>query len=178
MHGERVFFIDKCLILNDARMKFVNFAIMSDKKSDNFSFNVYSPERVPTEEQLEATAAFLHRHLDSYGDPLPAIKKAIGYATDPQRGGVVTELLDGDKIIGAVVINDTKMSEYIPENILVYIAMDRSYRGQGLGKKLMEKAISLVKGGIALHVEPDNPARFLYEKLGFTSKYKEMRLQR
>jgi hypothetical protein len=26
--------------------------------------------------------------------------------------------------------------------------------------------------------EPDNPAKFLYEKLGFTNKYLEMRLQR
>ncbi len=33
-------------------------------------------------------------------------------------------------------------------------------------------------GDIALHVEPDNPARFLYEKYGFTNKYLEMRYKR
>ena len=70
------------------------------------------------------------------------------------------------------------MSEYIPENILVYIALDKTYRGQGLGKLIMERAISLVRGSVALHVEPDNPAKFLYEKLGFTEKYREMRLIR
>ena len=31
---------------------------------------------------------------------------------------------------------------------------------------------------IALHVEKDNPAVFLYEKLGFENKYLEMRLTR
>jgi ribosomal protein S18 acetylase RimI-like enzyme len=69
------------------------------------------------------------------------------------------------------------MEGYIPENILVYIAVDGSQRGKGIGKTLMQKAISLAQGDIALHVEPDNPARHLYEKLGFTNKYLEMRLK-
>lgn len=42
----------------------------------------------------------------------------------------------------------------------------------------MSMAIEMANGGIALHVEPDNPARYLYEKLGFTHKYLEMRLTR
>jgi ribosomal protein S18 acetylase RimI-like enzyme len=70
------------------------------------------------------------------------------------------------------------MSGYIPENILVYIATHRDKRGQGLGKKLMSKAIEISQGDIALHVEADNPARFLYEKLGFTNPYLEMRLKK
>jgi len=40
----------------------------------------------------------------------------------------------------------------------------------------MQHAINNTHGGIALHVEPDNPAKILYEKLGFTNKYLEMRL--
>ena len=70
------------------------------------------------------------------------------------------------------------MEGYIPENILVYIAVNKDFRGKGLGKQLMEKAIGFATGSIALHVEPDNPAKKLYEKLGFTNKYLEMRLQR
>jgi ribosomal protein S18 acetylase RimI-like enzyme len=42
----------------------------------------------------------------------------------------------------------------------------------------MKRAIELADGDIALHVEPDNPARILYEKLGFTNKYLEMRLKK
>ncbi|MEZ4824297.1 MAG: GNAT family N-acetyltransferase [Ignavibacteria bacterium] len=85
--------------------------------------------------------------------------------------------LDSDKIIGAVVINETGMDGYIPSNILVYIAIHRNHRGKGIGKKLMLEVMPKTKGGIALHVEPDNPAKFLYEKLGFTNKYLEMRYQ-
>ena len=66
----------------------------------------------------------------------------------------------------------------VPENVLVYIATHKDYRGNGIGKLLMQKAMDVSSGDIALHVEPNNPARFLYEKLGFTHKYSEMRLQK
>lgn len=81
-------------------------------------------------------------------------------------------------MIGAAVINHTGMSGYIPENILVYLAIHREYRGKGLGSQLMQEIFQQTNGDIALHVEPDNPARKLYEKLGFTNKYLEMRWKR
>ena len=70
------------------------------------------------------------------------------------------------------------MSGYIPENILVYIATDKNSRGKGLGKILMAKTIDITQGDIALHVEADNPAKHLYEKMGFTNPYLEMRLKK
>ena len=84
--------------------------------------------------------------------------------------------IDNNAIVGAVILNNTGMGGFIPENILVYIAVDNSQRGKGYGKSLMQKAISVANGDIALHVEPNNPAKKLYEKLGFTNKYLEMRL--
>jgi GNAT superfamily N-acetyltransferase len=42
-------------------------------------------------------------------------------------------------------MNKTGMEGYIPENILVYIAVDRKFRGKGYGKELMIKAIRLPK---------------------------------
>ncbi|MEQ8471805.1 MAG: GNAT family N-acetyltransferase [Marinoscillum sp.] len=128
--------------------------------------------------EMEQVRDFLFDHLDQYGDLREDIMKAINYALNIgiTPGGYVVVGRDEGEIVGAVVVNKTGMDGYIPENILVYIAAHREKRGKGYGKAMMQKAIETAEGNIALHVEPDNPARHLYEKLGFTNKYLEMRL--
>lgn len=123
---------------------------------------------------------FLFRALEEYGDAKHHIQACVDYvySVEAGRGGAVFVAYQKRKLLGAVIVNRTGMSGFIPENILVYIAVDPSTRGLGLGKKLMNLAIEQTPGDIALHVEPDNPARRLYERLGFTSKYIEMRLRK
>ncbi|WP_194774418.1 GNAT family N-acetyltransferase [Pararhodonellum marinum] len=130
--------------------------------------------------QKKEIADFLFENLDEYGDPHHHIMKCLDYALDQavDKGGFVVLAREDDKIVGAVIMNKTGMSGYIPENILVYIAVHASQRGKGVGKKLMKTAIEMANGDIALHVEADNPAKILYEKLGFTNKYLEMRLKK
>ncbi|PSK97928.1 GNAT family N-acetyltransferase [Cecembia rubra] len=130
--------------------------------------------------QKKEIADFLFVHLEKYGDPHRYIMKCLDYALDQavDKGGFVVMVRENGNIVGVVVLNKTGMSGYIPENILVYIAVDASHRGKGIGKKLMQTAIELANGDIALHVEPDNPAKGLYESLGFTNKYLEMRLKK
>ncbi len=137
----------------------------------------YSDEKNPTDFSRNDIADFLYNHLDEYGDPKSAILKSIAYAygDDPGQDGFVLLAYEENEIQGAVIINQTNMSEYIPENILVYIAVHKNARGKGLGKELMKRTIETVDGDIALHVEPHNPAKFLYEKVGFTNNYLEMR---
>lgn len=148
--------------------------------SKRYEIHLFTPQQPLSVQKRRQLVDFLFTHLDEYGDQAKDIDRAIGYAmsTSEDKGGYALCLMDSDQIIGAVVVNRTGMSGYIPENILVYIAMNRQYRGQGLGKRIMQKAIDVSEGDIALHVEPDNPARFLYEKLGFENKYLEMRLKK
>ncbi|MGB0165311.1 MAG: GNAT family N-acetyltransferase [Luteibaculum sp.] len=126
----------------------------------------------------EKVCQFLFKHLDQYGDPLEHIEKCYDYAMKTGNGGFITVAHEGENIAGVVLMNETGMGGYIPENILVYIAVNQAVRGKGVGKKLMEAACSRANGAVALHVEPDNPARHLYEKIGFTNKYLEMRLNK
>ena len=134
----------------------------------------------PTYLQKNEIANFLEEHLDEFGDSKHAIMLCLDYALSSygHQGGFVLLAKDEGEIAGAVVMNKTGMESYIPENILVYIAVHKNHRGKGLGKELMERAINAANGSIALHVEPNNPAKRLYERLGFTNKYLEMRLQR
>lgn len=128
--------------------------------------------------QKNEVADFLFNHLGNYGDPKEDIMKCLDYALDQSihAGGFVVLAREEGKLVGALIMNKTGMSGYIPENILVYIAVDADQRGKGIGGKIMEMAIKMANGAIALHVEPDNPAKKLYERIGFTNKYLEMRL--
>ena len=140
-------------------------------------FNIYDQTTGKNQEITGGDlAAFLHEHLEEYGDEVTDIQKAIDYVF--QSGGRVVIAKEEDQIMGAVVINATGMSGYIPENILVYIAIHRDYRGKGMGKSLMKEALNDLVGDVALHVEANNPAIHLYKSLGFTNPYLEMRLKR
>lgn len=140
-------------------------------------FKLINPITGPDETYTpEIITAFLYTHLEQYGDEREDILKAITHAMNPEKGGNIIVGLENEKIVGTVVLNNTGMKDFHPENLLVYIAVDNSQRGKGYGKKLMKKAIAVADGNLALHVEPDNPAKALYEKLGFTNKYLEMRL--
>jgi GNAT superfamily N-acetyltransferase len=140
----------------------------------------YSSVEILTTLERQKIVKFLHDHLDEFGDPEEDIDRAIDYgmSSHPMAGGFILTASDKGKIVGAVVMNKTGMKGYIPENILVYIAVHRDYRGKGLGKELMKESFLYAKGDIALHVEPENPAKYLYEKMGFDNKYLEMRLKR
>lgn len=144
------------------------------------NYTVYDQIHTITALQTDRVVQFLHTHLEQYGDSEGAIRKAIDYAAKRKSGfgGYIITLEEEHEIIGAVVINRTGMEDYIPENILVYIALHRAHRGKGLGGELMKHALEQCRGDVALHVEKDNPAIRLYEKLGFTTPYLEMRLKR
>lgn len=142
-------------------------------------FTTFDPDNKPTISERSEIVDFLFENLGEYGDSKTAISDCLKFAMaegPKSNGGFVAIYRDeDDKILGITIVNETGMSGYIPENILVYIAVHEQARGKGIGKNIMRKAFDLAQGDIALHVEPDNPARHLYESLGFTSNYLEMR---
>ena len=140
----------------------------------------YTPAQTVGLYEKEAIINFLFTHLGEFGDDIEDIRKCLEYALNigSHPGGLILSSWVGDTLIGAVILNKTGMEGYIPENILVYIATHADYRGQGVAKQLIQRAFDETQGDIALHVDHKNPARTLYEKLGFTNKYLEMRWKR
>lgn len=145
-------------------------------------FSLFSSQHKPTTSERKEIVDFLFEELGEYGDSKAAISKCMAFAlreTPQAVGGFILICQDDDqRMVGAAIVNETGMTDYIPENILVYIAVDRHSRGKGIGGKLMAKIQEAAQGDIALHVDPENPAQRLYRRMGFTAPYLEMRFKR
>ncbi len=128
--------------------------------------------------EIEKVAALLHEMLKPFEDTVPQIVTGLKDALTGRGFVCLGQDEESGKIIAICTILKTGMSAYIPENFLLYVAVDPKNRGKGLGRTILEEAFSHCDGDIKLHVEHDNPAQRLYERIGFTSKYREMRLSR
>ena len=132
------------------------------------------PGSVTTETLVE----FLYTNMKPYNDTSGDIRRGIEDALDPEGPlkGFVMLALEDDRLLGALVMLSTGMKGYVPENILLFVGVDPALRGRGIGSRLIEKSVHEVSGDVKLHVEYDNPAVRLYERMGFRNKYAEMRL--
>ena len=128
----------------------------------------------------DTVVRFLHETMKPYNDEIPDVDRALDYALVDGRGqgGFVTLAHRGEQLLGALCMLNTGMSGYIPEHILLFVTVSPDARGQGIGGRLIEHCLDRCEGDVKLHVEYDNPARRLYERLGFESKYAEMRWTR
>jgi DNA-binding MarR family transcriptional regulator/GNAT superfamily N-acetyltransferase len=146
-----------------------------EKKHD--IMEIYNDESFPPGIDRQFLAHFLHEHLHPYEDSLEDIQSGIAYALSeaPGEGGFILLAMIEGEAVGALVMLNTGMSGYVPEHLLLFVAVAASMRGNGIGGQLIRCAQSLCSGNIKLHVEYDNPAKGLYERTGFTSKYADMR---
>lgn len=92
---------------------------------------------------------------------------------DPARGDQGVAALDGSGVAWALVLPEAGrgygwMGDDVPE-LSVWVRADR--RGQGLGGRLVEELLARLRAAgftrVSLSVEAGNPARRLYERLGF-----------
>ena len=90
---------------------------------------------------------FLHQHLDRFGDPKDQIEMSIDYAFSNAegKGGFLLAGFYEGKLVGGLIMNKTGISGYIPDNILVYVAVDASLRGKGIGAQIIEKSFELAE---------------------------------
>jgi hypothetical protein len=95
---------------------------------------VFNATNKPSLEEKQEIINFLFENLQEYGDPKPDIEKAVNYALKEIQsfGGFLLVSHIDNEISGAVVVNQTGMKDYIPENILVYIATHKNLRGKGI----------------------------------------------
>jgi len=139
---------------------------------------VCSTEDLPPHVDRPTLVRFFHETMKPYEDEVPDIERALDYAFSPAegKGGYLVLASAGETLAGAVLMLHTGMAGYVPETILLFVAVDPARRNQGIGGRIIREAVKHAPGAVKLHVEYDNPAKRLYERLGFASKYAEMRL--
>lgn len=156
-------------------------SLISKEKNATNNVNIHvlkSLNDFPRWTNLDDLSRFLYESLKPYEDPQPIVKQGIVDALEPTKGepGFVLVAEMDKEVVGALIMLRTGMKGYIPENFLLMVAVDPKTRGMGVGSKIIKKSFELADGDVKLHVEYDNPAKKLYEKLGMTTKYAEMRL--
>jgi ribosomal-protein-alanine N-acetyltransferase len=138
---------------------------------------VHTQQALPRGLERETLVTFLHRNMQPYEDTEIDTLRGLDDALcgRPEAGGFVLLARTKGRLVGVLVMLRTGMKGYVPENLLLFVAVDRTLRGRGIGASLVRAAVERCDGNVKLHVEFDNPARRLYERLGFKAKYAEMR---
>lgn len=140
-------------------------------------FKVVLKDDFPSWADHAKVVQFFHETMEPYNDTVEDVTRALDYALVPEKGqgGFVMLAHRGEELLGALCMLKTGMSGYIPENILLFVTVSPDARGQGIGGQLIKHCLTQVDGEVKLHVEYENPAKRLYERLGFATKYAEMR---
>lgn len=126
----------------------------------------------------ERLVRFFHEVMKPYEDAPADVARGLDYGLGdaPGTGGFLLLAHRGGELVGGLLMLETGMKGYVPENLLLFIAVRPALRGRGIGGRLIDRARQRAEGAIKLHVEPDNPARRLYERKGFENPYLEMRM--
>lgn len=133
-----------------------------------------------TEIEKHRVVNFLFERLDTKSANKDYIRQSIDYATKEcmSFGGFVIVCKLHGEIIGAVIVNQTGMEGYMPENILVYIAVSENYLRKGVAKCMMDQVLNYAKGNIAIHMRGNLKLVPIFEKLGFKKSIEEMLIDR
>ena len=155
---------------------------MTENKSGrnvNIHF-VATMDELPPWADFDKLVLFLHENMKPWEDTPEDTARGVEYAlsTTEDKGGFILLAERNDELIGALVTLRTGMGGYIPSNVLLFVAVLPSLRGFGTGGRLVREATERCRGDMKIHVEYENPAKRLYERCGYASKYAEMRFVR
>ena len=125
----------------------------------------------------ERLEQFLHQEMKPWQDTPESIRLALDdcFGQTGGLGGFIMLCRADHRLAGVCIMLRTGMRGYVPEWLLLMIGVEASLRGRGIGGALARRCLAETGTGVKLHVEPGNPARHLYERLGFRVKYAEMR---
>lgn len=129
----------------------------------------YNATNRPTELDKHGIIKFVSSQFSSNTNSKENIRKALDYATKERMsfGGFVIVQKWFGEIIGVSIVNHTGMEGYMPENILVYIAVAEQHQNKGLAKEMIQQVLNYAKGEVAVYLRDRNDLIPAFEHLGF-----------
>ncbi|MCO5260521.1 MAG: GNAT family N-acetyltransferase [Crocinitomicaceae bacterium] len=142
---------------------------------------LYNTINRPTELEKHRMIKFLRENLSlSASKDEESIRKALEYALKERMsfGGFIIVQKLFNEIIGITVVNHTGMEGYMPENILVYIAVSDEYKKKGIGKLMIRQVLNYAKGEIVVLLRDNTHLVPIFENLGFKKTVEGMIIER
>lgn len=139
------------------------------------TFQLFTPFEKPTVVTTDRIIRFLSEEIENSSQS--SIRKAIDFASreSASLGGIIITIQDkNQQIIGAGIMNKTGMSEYFPENLLVYLVIKKSHRRKGLGTQIIQRMQQLCKGEMAALTFNSSSAISFYAKQGINTYAKSV----
>ena len=120
-------------------------------------------ENLPQGLGLNEIEDFFHTRMKPYHDKQEDVRRGLLHALSKKKDNSGFVLLARERtngrLVGGLTMLDTGMKGYIPENLLLFVAVEPKLRGRGIGRKLISKALDRCSGDVKLHVEKQNPDR-------------------
>src|SRR5690625_1292609 len=120
---------------------------------------------------------------ERFEEPLPAVYYEAFYAIESQVGNEILLAVEGQKVIGCLqlTIIPGLARQGMKRAQIEGVRVDRHYRGEKVGEKLFENAISIARskqcGMVQLTSDKQrNDAHRFYEKLGFSASHEGLKL--
>ena len=106
----------------------------------NIEFHkIETPETYPEWLTEEEMITFFHETMKPFEDEPGDIKAALDYmySKNGGKGGFLMVSRVNGELGGALLMLNTGMGGYVPENILLFVTIDPKLRGQGIGRRMM-----------------------------------------
>ncbi|MCK5739900.1 GNAT family N-acetyltransferase [bacterium] len=117
---------------------------------------------------VDSVQEFMGPFGDSEEECREAVLKCSG-------NGIALEAVLGMDRVGVVVLIKMPFDSFQPKYHLAYIATNATVRGQGIGKKLLERVVTVTEGDVSLHVGVANRnATDFYKRMNWNTVYLRM----
>ena len=129
--------------------------------------------------QINKLTKFIYQYQFQNDFDEQGIPRALQYAAKerPGFGGLIVTAEEAKEIIAVVVLNKTGFEGYLPENLVVSIAVHQDHKDQGVYRKIVDYVVNYCCGDVGVQLKESNPLVHFFKSQGFKNNYIQLNLK-